>query len=139
MEQPQAKHLVFYDGECGFCDCNVQFLLKKDKKGIFVFAPLQGKTADLYFKKLPLELRNKDTIILIEDYKQGIDKVYIFGKAVFRILWLLGGFWYLFGWISFLPSFLYDWGYRLVARNRHLLPKTSCVLPDTTRRSRFLE
>ena len=33
--------IVFYDGTCGFCDWSVQWLLRHDKTGAFVFAPLR--------------------------------------------------------------------------------------------------
>lgn len=129
------KHLVFYDGACGFCDHVVQWLLKKDQKQIFLFAPLQGKTADTLLQGISRE----DSLVLVENYQTPYQKTYLFGKAAFRILWLLGGFWTLLGWISFLPPFLYDWGYRLVARNRHrFLSKEVCPLPDPKQRERFL-
>ena len=37
--------LVFFDGVCNLCVFFVHFVLKRDKKGIFRFAPLQGETA----------------------------------------------------------------------------------------------
>lgn len=50
------EHLVFYDGECGLCDRVVQTLLKVDTHERFVFAPLQGKTAEKLLQDLPLSL-----------------------------------------------------------------------------------
>lgn len=139
MKKNHLTHLVFYDGECGFCDRSVQLLLKFDKNKLFVFAPLQGKTADKFLKNIDPDLRDVDTLILVEDYRSSNPKIFIFGKAVFRILWLLGGFWTLIGWISFLPSFLYDWGYRLVAKNRKYFHfDQSCPLPSAKEKDRFL-
>lgn len=134
------KHLLFYDGECGFCDAVVQFVLKRDKKGDFLFAPLQGKTASHELKDLPAEFKNIDSLVLIENYKTPDQKIYLLGKGAFRVLWLLGNGWVLLGWINFLPSFLYDWGYRLVARNRQFLSqKLACPLPDSSQKNRFLD
>ncbi|MBA3721014.1 MAG: DUF393 domain-containing protein [Parachlamydiaceae bacterium] len=133
------NHLVFYDGECGLCDQVVQFLLKVDKGRQFVFAPLQGITAAKYILELPSELKNVDSIILIENYKSESSEIYVLSKAVFKICWLLGGFWTIIGCLSFLPSFLFDWGYRLVARNRHhLFSKDQCFLPRANDKERFL-
>src|SRR5262245_27950744 len=101
------KHLVFYDSTCGLCDHVVQWILKQDKKQIFLFAPLQGKTADSLLQGISRE----DSLVLIENYQTPHQKMYLFGKAAFRILWLLGGAWSFLGWISFLPPFLYNWGY----------------------------
>lgn len=134
------NHLLFYDGECGFCDAVVQFVLKRDKKGDFLFAPLQGKTAEIELKKLPPKLKTVDSLVLIENYKTPSQKIYVLGQGAFRVLWLLGGGWALLGWPNFLPPFLYDWGYRLVARNRQTLSqKLSCPLPDPSQKNRFLD
>lgn len=132
------KHLVFYDGECGFCDQVVQFLLKVDRKEQFLFAPLQGKTAAKVLQKLPDQYKQVDSLVLVENYATNKQHFYVLGKASFRILWLLGGSWRLLGWICFLPSFLYNWGYRLVARNRKKLMPEACILPDPKSQDRFL-
>lgn len=133
------KHLVFYDGECGLCDRTVQFLLKADKKEIFAFAALQGETAKKMLKDLPDNQKNVDSVILIEDWQTN-PCVYIRSKAVFRMLWLLGGGWAILGLLNFLPAILFDWGYCLIARNRHrLFSKTECPLPNPQTRHRFLD
>ena len=135
----RLNHLVFYDGECGLCDHIVQFLLRVDKEEVFVFAPLQGKTAEKFLAGLPLDYKQADSIILIENYQLSDPEVYVLSKAVFRICWLLGGVWALIGALSFLPSFLFDWGYRLVAKNRHrFFPITECVIPSVNHRDRYL-
>lgn len=139
-EKEQGLHLVFYDGQCGLCDRAVQQILKIDRNKIFMFAPLQGKTADKMLQTVPESVKNADSIILIENFEGPNPKIYLFGKAVFRILWLVGGWWTLIGWKFFLPSWLYDWGYRIVAKNRHrLFPQDACVLISPETRSRFLE
>lgn len=132
-----ARHLVFYDGKCGLCDQVVQFLMDIDRDKIFLYAPLQGKTAAKLLRGLPEEYRKEDSLVLVENYREMGEKFYILGKAAFRILWLLGGYWKLLGWIFFLPSPLYNWAYRLVARYRHKFPLKSCKLPQFED-SRFL-
>jgi predicted DCC family thiol-disulfide oxidoreductase YuxK len=134
------RHLVFYDGVCGLCDLAVQFILKRDKKQQFIFAPLQGKTAAKVLKDLPSSIRNEDSIILIENYGAADAKTVILGKAALRILWILGGAWSLIGSISFLPAWLYDWKYRLIARHRHrFFSKDRCVVPSEQNSHRFLD
>lgn len=133
------NHLVFYDGECGLCDHTVQFILKQDKNKVFAFAPLQGPTAAKFLQHLPEDMKGADSIILIENFRFSRQKTYIRSKAVFRILWLLGGAWLLLGWLSFLPAFLFDWGYRIVAKYRkRLFPQTECFLPPRDQKDRFL-
>ena len=132
-------HLVFYDGNCGLCDQVVQVLLKVDTDEIFVFAPLQGTTAVQYLQHLPPEQKNLDSIILVENFRSNRPQTFVLSKAVFRICWLLGRLWSVLGLLSFLPSIFFDWGYRLVARYRHqLFPQTSCVIPSSDQKERFL-
>ena len=35
--------IVLYDGECGMCRASVQFVLNRDREGVFRFASLQSK------------------------------------------------------------------------------------------------
>lgn len=133
-------HLLFYDGECGFCDRAVQFVLKHDARHQFLFAPLQGKTAAATLQSLPPELKTLDSLILIENYETPRQKIYVLGQGAFRVLWLLGGGWALLGWPNFFPPILYNWGYRLVARNRgKISDQLACQLPDPSQKNRFLE
>jgi predicted DCC family thiol-disulfide oxidoreductase YuxK len=135
----RLRHLVFYDGQCGLCDHIVQFLLRVDKHEIFVFAPLQGETAEKLLAGLPENFKQIDSIILVENYQSPQPEIYVLSKAVFKICWLLGGVWALIGSLSFLPSYLFDWGYRLVAKNRHrFFPITECVIPSASQRERYL-
>ncbi len=110
------KHVIFYDGDCPLCNRSVHFLLGADKKKIFYFAPLNGETASEKLKSLRLQDPNLDTLVLLEG-----EKLFIQSRAVMRILWLLGGKYALLGWISFLPSALFDFLYRWVAKRRYQL------------------
>lgn len=134
-----AKHLLFYDGQCGLCDRTVQLLLRIDKHQRFAFAPLQGTTAQARLKNLPSHLLQVDSLILIENFQEVDSQLFVMSRGVWRICWLLRGPWILLGWISFLPGSLFDWAYRIVARNRHrLFAQTECVLPDPAHKHRFL-
>ena len=41
-ESPTAW--VLFDGECGFCDASVRWILRRDRRGRFRFGALQGAT-----------------------------------------------------------------------------------------------
>lgn len=135
-----GQHLVFYDGTCGMCHWVVQLLLRYDHKKLFVFAPLQGETAELLLKDWRTLTPEADSLVLIENFQdQKTRKIYIYGKGALRICWLLGGLWIVPGSISFLPAFLYDWIYRWVARHRFKWFATqSCLIPKNQEASRFL-
>lgn len=136
----KEQHLILYDGTCGMCHGVVQFLLKHDSKEIFIFAPLQGETAKLFLTGSDFLPPKADTIVLVEKYQDPQQHhLYAFGKGILRIYWLLGGCWSLIGWLAFIPSFLYDWVYRLVAKNRfRWSQKRTCLIPTTNQKKKFL-
>ena len=129
-----GNHLVFYDGTCGLCDHAVQYILKVDRKQVFVFAPLDGETAKKILHKPP----DVDSMILVENFGSPEQRIYLQSRAVWRICWLLGGSWRLLGWLCFLPGFLFDWAYRIVARQRRRFFSSACPLPNPSQRNRFL-
>lgn len=123
-------NLVFYDGKCALCDGVVRFLWERDIRKEFVFAPLEGKTAEKELGGLDPALRGRDSFVLIEGWGGPRPRFYFFAKGAFRVLWLLGGAWRVVGVLNFLPGYFFDWVYRLVARNRGLfLSDKSCLLP----------
>jgi len=135
------KHLVFYDGTCGFCDRIVDFLYKSDTQKKFAFAPLEGETAEEALKDVPAEQKNADSMILIENYKQPDQRTLVLGKAGLRTAWLLAGWWRLLGVFYFIvPAFITDFVYRIVARNRHrFFGRKECSLPPREDQERFLK
>lgn len=131
------KHLVLYDGQCGFCNKAVLFILSRDKEALFGFAPLQGQTAKKYVpervKLIP------DTLILIENFQEESPQIFTESKAVFRIGKELGGVYKAIGSLQALPSIAFDPFYRLIARHRHkLFGPAACLIPDLRYESRFL-
>lgn len=125
----RKERLIFYDGTCGMCHNVVNFVLKQDKKKLFRFAPLQGETAKKLLKEIPQE-----TLVLLDNHYPLIR-----GKGMFRILWLLGGFWSIPGSLFFLPPLLYDWAYRWVAKHRfQWFSSSDCLIPTDADRNRFL-
>jgi predicted DCC family thiol-disulfide oxidoreductase YuxK len=127
------EHIIFYDAECPFCNFWVEKLLRIDTQKIFVFASLEGKTA----KRELQRTTTRETVVLLQDYGSSDEKEVTEGIAILRIFWLLGGSWSFLGWLSFLPGILFNWAYRLIAKNRCRL-FTSCKIGGVPR-DRFLE
>ena len=107
-------YIVFFDEPCPLCNKAVHFILKRDRKDHFYFAPLGGETAKAR------DVCEKKSLVLLHDGKKVTE-----GKAVLRICWLLGGKYRLIGWLSYLPSEPFDFIYRFVAKFRHRICKTS--------------
>lgn len=118
------KLIILFDGDCGFCNSWVKFIISRDPKNKFKFAPIRSSIAKeliLELKEHNLNLENLDSIILIEN-----KQIYTHSTAVLRILKHLDGLNWLYIFIL-IPKILRDLVYKLVSRNRHRL---SCSLPD---------
>jgi predicted DCC family thiol-disulfide oxidoreductase YuxK len=102
-------HVIYFDHTCALCQKTKRFVESIDKRKIFSFLHLEGSN-------LPRELLSENTLVLLEN---GV-RIWIRGRAVFRILWLVGGWWKLLGWLCFVPVGV-DLIYRLVSRLRHRL------------------
>ncbi len=98
------KHIIFFDDQCSFCWRSVNRVRGWDKKKIFRYVPL--REAKL---KVP-----KNTLVLQESPS---GRIWTKGRAVMRILWLLGGAKKLIGWLCFVP--LIDPIYSFIAKRRH--------------------
>ena len=135
MAESLPNDLVLYDGVCGLCDRFVQSLLKRDKKQIFRFAPLQGETAGtvrLQHPQLP------ETLSTVAYLKNGT--LLLRSRAVFAIWKELGGGWRFLAGFRFLPAFLTDLVYRLVAASRYKIwgKMDQCQIPEHADADRFL-
>jgi predicted DCC family thiol-disulfide oxidoreductase YuxK len=129
-------NLVFYDGDCGFCNRFVRFVWEYDKNGEFFFCALQSQLAHGLLSKHGVEDEDLHDLKTLY-YKQGTE-LYRKSQAVFRILSqlnLLPDF-----LLKIAPQCLCDIGYDLVARMRKILPAgSSCAIPPEAVRKRFLK
>ncbi|MCH9630940.1 MAG: hypothetical protein S4CHLAM37_09510 [Chlamydiia bacterium] len=131
-------HAVFYDSKCFFCQRCINFLIKIDKKEMFVFGALEGKAAkEILSPKIP-NYQDLNTIILVVNFLQMKDRYFIRAKAVLKILWIVGGIWKVLGFFQFLPTAFLDWIYMGVANVRRKLYKTPLDPKTEERKHRFL-
>jgi len=127
--------VVLYDGVCGLCSKTVRFLIKRDRDQILVFAPLQGETAAKLRLEHPNIPRSLDSVVLVDNgraYLRG--KAFLYGSRYLTRPWRWG--WY----VRWLPGFLIDLPYRLVAALRYRIwgKVDACELPAPAERARFL-
>ncbi|QDK45289.1 thiol-disulfide oxidoreductase [Bdellovibrio sp. ZAP7] len=132
-EDVKMRNVVFFDGVCHLCNGFVDAVITRDPQHRFLFAPLQGSTAEAL---LPAQDReNLDTVIY---YESG--KIYHRSAAVLKILSGLGGVYGLsrLGWV--LPGFIRDSLYKLVAKNRYSWfgKRDFCRLPTPNERTYLL-
>ena len=133
-EIESVRRILFFDGVCGLCNWSVDFVLKRDLRGVFQFAPLQGETAQALLTRQ--DVNQLDSVVL---WIGGLK--YRKSAAVVRVLWQLGYGWLVLGVVIWLiPLPLRNLGYSIVARNRYQLfgKKETCRLPTPAERNRFL-
>jgi predicted DCC family thiol-disulfide oxidoreductase YuxK len=130
-----TKPIIFFDGVCNLCNSSVQFVIKKDKENKFRFASLQSEAGQEMLQQFNLSQNDFNSFILLED-----GKLYTRSTAALRVLSQLKGWKWsrVFNWV---PRFLRDGVYNVIARNRYKWfgKRDSCMLPTENLVSRFLK
>lgn len=131
------KKLILFDGVCNLCNASVQYIIKHDKKKLFMFAALQSESGKKITKKFNIDTTKIDSIILYSpenkiDYKS---------TAALKIAYHLGFPNSLMCIFFILPPFIRNWVYNYIAKNRYKWfgKKKECMLPTPELKSRFLE
>jgi len=128
--------VILFDGVCNLCNGFVKFVLKRDKNKIFQFASLQsiyGSGLLAYFNYQNIK---PETIVLYDG-----EKILTESDAVIMILGSLKGIWKSVVIFKLVPTFIRNWFYRLIARNRYKFfgKKEECLVPDGNIKDRFLD
>jgi len=139
MAQNDTSRLVLFDGVCGLCARTVRFVLRRDRAGRFVFAPLQGETAAAVLEKHSMA-SDLETMIYVSDLDGPTERVFTRSGAALAILDELGGLWRVVALLRVVPRPIRDAVYRLVARYRYRWfgRFETCQLPSPAQRERFL-
>lgn len=130
-----AIQIIFFDGHCNLCNHFVDFVLRRDKQGLFKIASLQGATAE---KLLAPQLRESmNSLVLLQENVNSVEST-----AALKIFRQLPGWPSLIGYCGFvLPRPLRDAIYRFIAKHRYTLfgRRETCRVPTAQERARFLE
>lgn len=129
------QSLVLFDGVCHFCNNSVNFIIDRDPKKKFVFAPLQSELAKAVLYKLGEDTVKIDTIILIQN-----NRIYKRSRAALEIAKQLKGLWPLCYVFIIIPGFIRDIVYNIIAKNRYKWfgQLEACRIPTPEMRERFL-
>ncbi len=141
--------ILLYDGVCGLCNRMVQFILRRDRAGLFRFASLQSALAATILVRHGADAGDLDTVYVVVNYELADEFLLSRSDAVLFILQHLGAaelrsarpglrpgptqatptpistppgslFWRVAGRVlRMTPQSLRDWGYGVVARNRY--------------------
>jgi predicted DCC family thiol-disulfide oxidoreductase YuxK len=134
-DSSKSAPLLLFDGVCNLCNGYVQWLLLRDKKGIFRFAALQSETGQAHLRKLGYDTAVFDTVLLICG-----DRVYTRSDVALEICRLLGLPWSLLYGLKLIPRALRNAVYDLVARYRYRWfgRQEACLMPRPEWKNRFI-
>ncbi len=128
-----------FDGVCNLCNGWVLFVIDRDPRGRFAFAPVQSDAAADLLRERGYPLSDPDapaSILLIEG-----QRVYDRSTAVLRILRRLNRLWPAFSVLLLVPRAVRDPIYDWIARRRYRWfgRQETCRIPTPELRGRFLE
>ncbi len=129
--------ILFFDGVCNLCQGAVQFVIRRDKTAKIRFASLQSEAGKRAMEVVRQRYgRVPDSLILLEN-----DHYYIESDAALRVAGHFSGGWKLLYGLRWVPRFIRDSVYRLVAKKRYRWfgKKEECWLPRPELKERFLE
>lgn len=134
--------VLLYDGECGLCNALMRFMLKHDRRGVLLFAPLQGRTGQAFLRSRHLNTVDFDSVVFVEDLGRADTGFEVRSTGALRALGELGGF---YGRVArvlgVIPASLRDVVYKLIARVRYRIfgPYRPTPLPNPEWVRRILE
>jgi predicted DCC family thiol-disulfide oxidoreductase YuxK len=129
----KSYQIVFFDGDCAFCNKFIIYLIKKDKHDRLRFAHLDSSFAKVTLNNQP---RIPDSIILYAN-----EKFYFKSDAILMILKELNALGILPGIFGLIPRKFRDWMYDLFARYRYIIfgKQNNCITPSRKLREKILE
>lgn len=142
--QLDSRALLLYDGQCGFCNSSVQWLLKHDRHDRFRFAPQQSAFAERVLSRHGVDrdaLIAANTAYLVMYLDSPRERVLAQSDVTVQALMMVGGVWGILGrLLRAVPRFARDAAYTLLAKNRFRLSTRSeaCVVPSPAERAKFL-
>jgi predicted DCC family thiol-disulfide oxidoreductase YuxK len=133
-----AEHttqIVLFDGKCNLCARSVQFIIRRDARRRFRFAPRESDAGTALLAPYGMVETPPNSIVLISD-----GRVYLRSDAALRIAAQLRWPWPLLGAFLLIPAPLRDCAYRFIAKRRYRWfgESDSCWVPTPELRSRFL-
>ena len=131
----KQQPVILFDGVCNFCNSAVNFTIKRDKKALIQFAPLQSEKGRLFLRQYNLPIAEMKSFVFIEE-----GKAYTQSTAALKVCRHLSGLWSLCYGFIIVPKFIRDGLYNWIAKNRYKWfgVREQCMIPTPEVRKRFL-
>ncbi|UTW65160.1 DUF393 domain-containing protein [bacterium SCSIO 12643] len=135
MASNENQNIIFFDGYCGLCNKSVDWIIQKDNKQIFKYAPIQGPTAKSLNISSP-DQSNYETIIYFDH-----GQTYSHSTAILHITKKLPFPWKLLSYFIFIPTIIRDSIYRFISKNRYRWfgQLSTCRIPQPHEKEFFLD
>jgi predicted DCC family thiol-disulfide oxidoreductase YuxK len=135
------QHLVLYDGVCALCNGLVQFLLVRDRRGIFRFASLQSAIGQAIVKGAGGDPEALNSLYVVQHYGTPRARALTRSRAALFVVGELGWPWRLVRVTGAIPTAILDRLYDGVARTRYRVfgRYEQCLAPRPEFRDRFLD
>ncbi|MFI5196496.1 MAG: thiol-disulfide oxidoreductase DCC family protein [Chitinophagales bacterium] len=131
-----GRPVLFFDGQCNLCNSSVQFIIRHDKKKLFLFVPLQSGPGREALQNVQKQDESVPASAIL--YYNG--KYFVRSAAALYVFKLLGGLWSLLFVGIIVPRFLRDKVYGIISRNRYKWfgKRNECMTPAPDQMDRFL-
>ncbi len=135
MEKYINKNIVLFDGVCNLCNGAINFLIDHDKDNHLLFASLQSDFGQGVLKDYGMNTSDFDTFVFLKD-----GKMFSRSQGALEVMNVLGGSWSSLYLFRFVPTFLRDGVYKVIAKNRYKLfgQRDACRMPTPELKAKFL-
>ena len=135
MPKENQNPIILFDGVCHLCNGFAAFVIQRDSKARFRFAPLQSDLGRRLLIESSVPRQANESVVLIEAGMGSSES-----KAVLRAMKILPWPWKLLYGFILVPRPIRDAVYRWIARNRYRWfgKSESCMVPKAEWRERFL-
>jgi len=133
LDNSNIETILFYDGDCGFCNSMVALVLKNERDHSIHFCALQSDKATEILSKSGLKTIDPVTMYFFDRGKVS-NRSDAALKVALHLRWN-------YRWLRifrFIPKGLRDAAYDLVAKRRKKLRKGFCFVPEEGQRLRFI-
>ncbi len=107
-----GKALFVFDGVCVLCSGGVSWLMRVDRKRRVNFTSAQGPIGQALYAHFGMQI--DESYLLIDN-----GRAYTASAGYLQLCKVLGGPWHILRISGLFPSFLRDWVYAKIARNRY--------------------
>src|SRR4030095_3155492 len=129
------KPIILFDGVCNFCNSMVNFVIRQDRKNVFLFCALQSPAGERLLKEYNIDWKANDSFVVIAQ-----NKAYLKSDAALKLYNRLPWYWKWTQMFWIVPKFIRDWVYNVIAKNRYKWfgKQEVCMIPTPEVRQKFL-